>query len=191
MNSISGITDTAPTTDLGPVTESGEQTLGKDTFLKLLVAQLRYQDPLSPADSTQFMSQTAQFTSVEKLEEIAASMASLTKNDDLATIGNLVGKTVQHRDELGYLHEAKVTAGKVDPKGIVLVLGDREIRIEDVEAVLATGTPVSDPIVAAPPAPDPEVPAVAVPEATTPETPTPETTTPETTTPVVDDQAVP
>lgn len=137
MATISGITSATPTTDLPTVGDSGDQTLGKDTFLKLLVAQLRYQDPLSPADSQQFMAQTAQFTSVEKLEEIAESMAKLTKNDDLATIGNLVGKSVQYRDSVGTLHESRVTAGRVDDNGIMLVLGDQEIRVEDVEAVMA------------------------------------------------------
>ena len=42
--------------------------MGKDAFLKLLVAQLRYQDPMNPADGTEFISQTAQFTVVERLE---------------------------------------------------------------------------------------------------------------------------
>lgn len=141
---ISAISENSASTDLGAVAESGDQSIGKDTFLKLLVAQLRYQDPLSPADSQQFMAQTAQFTSVEKLEEIAASMAKLTKNDDLATIGNLVGKSVQYRDSVGTLHESRVTAGKVDDNGIVLVLGDQEIGIGEVDAVLASGSS-SDP----------------------------------------------
>ena len=43
----------------------------KDTFLKLLVAQLKYQDPTNPTDATQFMSQTAQFTMVEKLDALS------------------------------------------------------------------------------------------------------------------------
>ena len=137
MVTIPGINPSTPTSELGAAADSPDQTLGKDTFLKLLVAQLRYQDPLSPADSQQFMAQTAQFTSVEKLEEIAASMAKLTKNDDLATIGNLVGKTIQHRDSVGNLHESRVTAGRIDDSGIKLILGDEEIRVEDVEAVLA------------------------------------------------------
>ena len=47
--------------------------LGQDTFLKLLVAQMKYQDPMSPADSTQFLTQTAQFTQLETLQKIEAS----------------------------------------------------------------------------------------------------------------------
>ena len=48
--------------------DAGSKSVGdQDTFLKLLVAQLKYQDPSNPADSTQFLAQTAQFTQVEKL----------------------------------------------------------------------------------------------------------------------------
>ena len=42
--------------------------MGKDMFLKLLVAQMKYQDPANPASSSEFMAQTATFTQVEKLE---------------------------------------------------------------------------------------------------------------------------
>ena len=54
--------------------DSGNNTLNQDTFLTLLVAQLKYQDPMNPADSTEFLSQTAQFTQVEKLGQIADMM---------------------------------------------------------------------------------------------------------------------
>ena len=144
MDPIPGITNET-TPDLPTVRGGVEQSLGKDAFLQLLVAQLRNQDPLSPADSQSFMAQTAQFTMVEKLEEIAASMADLSKNDEFATIGNLVGKTVQHRDSIGNLLESRVTAGKVGENGIVLVLGDEEIRMDDIVAVLATDSTNSNP----------------------------------------------
>jgi flagellar basal-body rod modification protein FlgD len=139
MDAISGLTpdtSTSATTSTG----SADQSLGQEAFLQLLVAQLRYQDPLSPTDSAEFMSQTAQFTSVEKLEEIAASMAEQSKNNEIATIGNLVGKTVSHADSEGLIVEQRVTAGRVDENGIILVLPDREIRISDVVSIIAPET---------------------------------------------------
>ena len=51
--------------------------MGKDTFLKLLVAQLKYQNPLEPTDSAAFMAQTAQFTVVEKLDALTKNNAEL------------------------------------------------------------------------------------------------------------------
>jgi flagellar basal-body rod modification protein FlgD len=60
-----------------PSVQSGPIAADKDTFLKLLVAQLKHQNPLEPADGLQFVSQLAQFTTLEH----SASM-----RDDLAAI---------------------------------------------------------------------------------------------------------
>ncbi|MBR9805157.1 flagellar biosynthesis protein FlgD, partial [bacterium] len=47
--------------------------LGKDAFLRLMVAQLQNQDPLNPAENGEFMSQLAQFSSVEGIQNINES----------------------------------------------------------------------------------------------------------------------
>lgn len=51
-----------------------EDGLGRDVFLKLLVTQLTHQDPLRPKDDGEFLAQLAQFSSLEKLGEISASI---------------------------------------------------------------------------------------------------------------------
>ena len=48
----------------------------KDMFLQLLVAQMRYQDPTNPTDSSQFLAQSAQFTALEKMEAVANQTAA-------------------------------------------------------------------------------------------------------------------
>ena len=65
------IKDAIPAANNGTAIPEAKDQYGQDTFLKLLVAQLKYQDPTKPADSSQFMAQTAQFTSLEKLTEMA------------------------------------------------------------------------------------------------------------------------
>ena len=73
----------SPVTGVGTAYTPATSTLdrpdqmGKDVFLQLLVAQMRYQDPSNPVDSSQMMAQTATFTQVEKLEEIASQNAAL------------------------------------------------------------------------------------------------------------------
>jgi flagellar basal-body rod modification protein FlgD len=77
-------------------TKSPEDKTGldSDAFLKLLVAQLKYQDPSKPADSTQMMAQSAQFTMVQRLEDMAKSTASTNGIEQGMAASNLVGKSV-------------------------------------------------------------------------------------------------
>ncbi len=79
-----------------PSSPTSEQVLGKDDFLKLLVKQLSYQDPLNPLDATDFSAQLAQFSSVEQLSNIDETLkASLDANYLLATsINNTMAATV-------------------------------------------------------------------------------------------------
>ncbi len=99
MNSIQNLKGMPPTGS--NVQGSGKATLGKDDFLKLLITQLNYQDPLNPIQSTEFASQLAQFSSVEQLYNINSNLlksidASYATNRSItnALIANLIGKKV-------------------------------------------------------------------------------------------------
>ncbi|WAA13600.1 flagellar hook assembly protein FlgD [Fervidibacillus halotolerans] len=72
-------------------------TIGKDTFLKLLMAQLQNQDPLNPLEDKDFIAQMATFTSVEQLMDMKESLNSLLqaeKNDQQVNYLQLIGKEV-------------------------------------------------------------------------------------------------
>src|ERR687890_1438602 len=90
--------------------ERKDQGSQKDMFLKLLVAQMKYQDPSNPASSSEFMAQTATFTQVEKLEEIAAQNASMLALQRSSSAGALVGRTVTYTDETGAKQSGLVTS---------------------------------------------------------------------------------
>mgnify|MGYP002336347465 CR=1 FL=1 len=112
--------------------------MGKDTFLKLLVAQMRYQDPNSPTSTTEFMSQTATFTQVEKLEEIAAQNASLVALQRSLSAGALVGHTVTYTDQAG-----STVTGTV---GSVKITGEEPSAVVDgVDVPIGRLTEVSQP----------------------------------------------
>jgi flagellar basal-body rod modification protein FlgD len=68
--------------------------LGKDEFLQLLVAQLKYQDPLEPTSSDEFIATSAQFTIVEKLDELTKQGENSALVNALTTAGSLIGREV-------------------------------------------------------------------------------------------------
>lgn len=123
------IAGTTPVPHLGtpatPQINRADQ-LGKDTFLKLLVAQLRYQDPANPANSTEFMAQTAQFSQVEKLEQLAQQNASMLNAQRAMSAGAMVGQTVSYVDENGVTQTGMVTSVRIDSsESVAMVNGSR------------------------------------------------------------------
>ena len=90
--------------------------MGKDVFLQLLVAQMRYQDPGNPVDSSQMMSQTATFSQVEKLEQLVTQNASMLVLQESATAGALVGRTATYTDTTGASKTGVVTAVQLASK---------------------------------------------------------------------------
>src|SRR3954471_6595734 len=79
------------------------KAMGKDDFLKLLVAQLKNQDPLAPQDNTQFVAQLAQFSSLEAAMGTNSRLDSITsQNQGLANtqVVSLVGKVATVKGSL-------------------------------------------------------------------------------------------
>jgi flagellar basal-body rod modification protein FlgD len=119
---ISG-TSVAPTATATAEVNRTDQ-MGKDTFLKLLVAQMRYQDPSNPTSSSEFMAQTATFTQVEKLEELATQNAALLTMQRALSAGAMVGHTVSYTDTDGSTRTGTVSAVRLggadgEPQAVV------------------------------------------------------------------------
>jgi flagellar basal-body rod modification protein FlgD len=75
-SSVSPVTSKAAA-DPTVVKTAADALAQKETFLKLLVAQIRHQNPLQPADAIQFVTQLAQFSQLEQLIAIRAELAAL------------------------------------------------------------------------------------------------------------------
>ena len=84
-------TTAAPKATTGP-------SLGKDDFLKLLVGQLRNQDPMNPSSDTDFIGQMAQFSQLEQTTNMASANAELVAQQSGARAVALLGRTVTFPD---------------------------------------------------------------------------------------------
>lgn len=128
------IQQVAATPAVTQTADSSSDDLGQDAFLQLLVTQLKYQDPLNPVDSAQSLLQTAQFTMVEKLNEIAAAVTGQSQFGQLAAVGSIVGKVANFTDSLGNQHSGAVSSARVDADGVVLTVGNREVALDAVQS---------------------------------------------------------
>lgn len=81
------IVESTTASSLAKETKKSGSTMDKEAFLKLLVAQMKYQDPLEPTSNTEFVSQYAQFSSLEQMQNMSATL-------ELSRASTLVGQTV-------------------------------------------------------------------------------------------------
>lgn len=124
----------------GAVRSSGS-TLDQDAFLKLLVAQLKYQDPSKPVDSAEFMAQTAQFTQVQKMTQMSTAMESVLALQQGLAASDLVGKTAQYTLTDGTTGSGTVVSasfGVASSAEPTVRIGDKDIPLSSITTV---GTP--------------------------------------------------
>lgn len=72
-----------------------QQTLGKDDFLKLMLAQLSNQDPTDPMDNTQFIAQMAQFSSLEQMTNMNSNFEKMNAMLSTNSAYNTLGRSVE------------------------------------------------------------------------------------------------
>ncbi|MCD5996868.1 flagellar hook assembly protein FlgD [Pseudomonas sp. CDFA 602] len=80
-----------------PTKTDSTGTLGKDSFLQLLVTQMKNQNPLDPQDNTQFVAQLAQFSSLESMQNLTSTVDSIAtsyKSSQALQASSLVGRSV-------------------------------------------------------------------------------------------------
>jgi flagellar basal-body rod modification protein FlgD len=121
-----------------------KQELDKDAFLKLLVAQLKYQNPMSPSDPSEFLAQTAQFTMVEKLEELAANSKASGLQGKLSLASGLLGREVGYPKGDGSTITGLVRSARVIDGEVLLRIGADDVKIGDVSSIAPAVVPTTD-----------------------------------------------
>lgn len=141
--SITGVSGTDSSTAAAYTQPTAATTMGeldRDAFLKLLVAQLRYQDPTKPLDPTEIVSQTSQLTVVDKLAEIATALEQSSNLDRLALAGSIIGREITFTGPEGDQLSAVVASARFDDGSLVLRAGAYDVPLEAVQVVGGTGS---------------------------------------------------
>jgi flagellar basal-body rod modification protein FlgD len=109
--------------------------LNYDSFLQLLIAQMKNQDPTDPMDAGQQMSQLASFSQVEQTIQTNSHLRSMLQAEALTRAGDLVGKYVQSADDkvMGKIKEVEVYSD-----GVIAITDKNE------KVLLQAGVVISD-----------------------------------------------
>lgn len=139
---IDGITATLPP-DYDPanakVNASGtgkpSQMLDSQAFLQLLVAQLKYQDPTNPVDTSNFMNQTAMLTQVQTMNSMSTTLTDMVAAQQTASATSMIGKVIAFVDPAGNQVEGIVDAVSLHKGSAMLHVGDLAVPLAGVLAV--------------------------------------------------------
>src|SRR4051794_36372752 len=130
-----------------PATTTGSSS-DKEMFLNLMVAQLRYQDPMNPTDSGQMMAQNAQFTALEKMQDVADQTAALLSAQISFGAAGMVGKNVTYVNQDGSTASGLVGSVTYDASGPMLVVDGASVSLGQVQSISATASPTPAPAAA-------------------------------------------
>ncbi len=131
MDPVANVGTTAPSKMSALVPQN---QLKQGDFLNLLVAQLRYQNPLEPQDQSNFLTQLAQLQMVEQLGSLSEQMKQTQKSIQLMESSSLIGKTIQGQAADGItLVNDKVDSVFIDGKSqIWLLVGNQPVSIDSI-----------------------------------------------------------
>ena len=109
--------------------------LDPQAFLQLLVAQLKYQDPSNPTDTSTFMNQTAMLSQVQTMDSMGTTLSALADAQQAQTATNLIGKQVTYLDSHGLRQTGVVSSAELASSGATLKVGEVTVSLSDIVGV--------------------------------------------------------
>jgi flagellar basal-body rod modification protein FlgD len=108
--------------------------LGKNDFLALLIAQLKYQDPLNPMEDKEFIGQLTQFSTLEQITNMSTNLEKFLTSQQgqgISSAAAMIGKEV--RDAQG--NGGVVTGISLEEDGLYLLIGEEKMALSEVKVI--------------------------------------------------------
>jgi flagellar basal-body rod modification protein FlgD len=139
--SVSSVLPTAAGGGSAAPLTSQSPSLQQADFLKLLTTQLRYQNPLEPLNNADFMSQMAQFSTLDGIQKLNTNFGDLMLMQGLTQGASLIGTTISYdKDGSGKIAKGAVASIKVDAGKVQLVVGGNLVALSQVRGIEAART---------------------------------------------------
>ena len=116
------------------VTKATNNELGKDAFLKLLIAELSNQDPTNPVEDREFISQMATFSTLEQMQNMNKTMEGMAEANKFSAV-NYIGKAVAFTNDEGKQVPAIVKAIWFENGKTILDTSEGDVELEKVEGI--------------------------------------------------------
>jgi flagellar basal-body rod modification protein FlgD len=131
---LASVTAASATTN-GTSSSTGTTNVSTNDFLQLLVAQMKSQDPLQPMDNTQFVTQLAQFSTLQTLQQIQSSLDSSMGAQLLGQAINLIGKSVTAQPSGAAAVSGTVQGVQLSGSDVILNLGSTTVHLSDIQQI--------------------------------------------------------
>jgi flagellar basal-body rod modification protein FlgD len=120
----------------------GFANVDMDEFLKLLIAQMQNQDPLSPMENTEIMEQIGQIREISATDKLTSTLDSVLMGQNLSTASSMIGKKVKAltddaKDVTGVVDRVSVEADRDGSnRKLRVVIGDQKVDLKNIREVL-------------------------------------------------------
>lgn len=134
------ITFTAPVAGAGQSAPAAPPVspFNGDAFMKLLLTQLKHQDPLNPMKDQEFMAQLAQMNTLSEIQKLNANVEAMSRAQVLAQGASLIGRMVQAVSN-GQAVQGTVASARINGSEVLLDLGAAVVKMSDVRLVSEAG----------------------------------------------------
>ena len=139
---VGGSGSSSKTSSSGSSGTNDLRNVDMDGFLKLLIAQMQNQDPLSPMENTEIMQQIGQIRSISATDKLTDTLDSVLMGQNLSTASSMIGKKVSALTD-----DAKNITGMVDRVSVEadadggnrrlrIVIGDQKVDLKNIREVV-------------------------------------------------------